>query len=66
MIALVAMLTSVVAVCVYDFGSHVDLLGGHKVCMYNIMTGIVMLTLVVRYIYVVSTVSRTLVVLVWL
>ena len=30
------------------------------------MTGIVMLTLVVRYIYVVSTVSRTLVVLVWL
>ena len=67
MIALVAMLTSVVAVCVYDFGSHVDLLGGHRVCMYNIMTGIVMLTLVVRYIiYVVSTVSRTLVVLVWL
>ena len=37
MIALVAMLTSVVAVCVYDFGSHVDLLGGHKVCMYNII-----------------------------
>ena len=34
MMALVAMLTSVVAVCVhvYDFGSHVDL-GGHKVCM---------------------------------
>ena len=27
MMALVAMLTSVVAVCVYDFGSHVDLCG---------------------------------------